>query len=305
MRILLLGKNGQVGWELQRTLMPLGEIISTDYPEIDLANSDSIRNLIRELRPQVIVNAAAYTDVEKAESEPELAFAINGTAPGVLAEEAKRIGAALIHYSSDYVFDGQKGVPYVETDTPNPINVYGQSKLAGERAVQQVGSSYLILRTAWVYSLRRDNFVTRVLTWARQKEVLSIVDDQIGSPTWARFLAEATALMIGLGKENITGYLSERAGVYHLACSGSPSRLEWAKCIIEFDPLKKEQRVQQILPAKSSDFPSPALRPVNSSLESRYFSQKFGVCVPYWQRALRLVLDENLNTLSESWRSQD
>ena len=134
MRILLLGKNGQVGWELQRTLMPLGEVISTDYPEIDLADSDSIRNLVRELRPQVIVNAAAYTDVDKAESEPELAFAINGAAPGVLAEEAKRIGAALIHYSSDYVFNGQKGVPYVETDTPNPINVYGQSKLAGERA---------------------------------------------------------------------------------------------------------------------------------------------------------------------------
>ncbi|MBA4375986.1 MAG: dTDP-4-dehydrorhamnose reductase [Anaerolinea sp.] len=297
MRILLLGKNGQVGWELQRTLMPLGEIISTDYPEIDLADFNGIRNLIRELRPQMIVNAAAYTDVDKAESEPELAFAINGTAPGVLAEEAKRIGAALIHYSSDYVFDGQKGVPYVETDTPNPINVYGQSKLAGERAIQQVGSSYLILRTAWVYSLRRDNFVTKVLMWARQKEILTIVEDQIGSPTWARVLAEITALVIGLGMENIKGYLSERCGIYHLVCTGSPSRLEWARIVLEYDPCREEQRVRQIMAANSSDFSSPAPRPPNSSLNSSHFSQTFGICIPDWQSTLRLALGKDHKAL--------
>ena len=293
MRILLLGKNGQVGWELQRTLMPLGEIVSTDYPEIDLANPDSIRNLIRELRPQVIVNAAAYTAVDKAESEPELAFAVNGTAAGILAEEALACGAALIHYSSDYVFDGEKGSPYTEKDTPNPINTYGKSKLVGERAIQQVGSAYIILRTSWVYSLRRDNFVTRVLAWARQKEILTIVDDQIGSPTWARLLAEVTALLINLGKEDIREYFNEYYGIYHLACKGSPSRLEWAKCIIEFDPHKEAQRVQQILPANSNDFPTPALRPANSSLESGYFSQTFGIHFSDWKLALRLALYEN------------
>lgn len=290
MRILLLGKNGQVGWELQRTLAPLGEVVSIDYPDIDLADFGGTRKLINDLQPQVIVNAAAYTAVDQAESEPELAFAVNGTAPGVLAEEAHAIGAALIHYSTDYVFDGEKGSPYTEKDTPNPINTYGRSKLQGEQTVQQAGGAYLILRTSWVYSLRRDSFVTKVLTWARQKEILSVVDDQIGSPTWARVLAEVTTLVIGLGKENISKYLGERRGIYHLACTGSPSRLEWARLIMEFDPHKKEQRVQQVLPANSSDFPTSALRPANSSLDSSHFSQTFGIHIPDWQSVLKLAL---------------
>ena len=298
MRILLLGKNGQVGWELQRTLLPLGEIISTDYPEIDLANPvttnapHSIRKLIRELRPQVIVNAAAYTDVDKAESEPELAFAINGAAPGVLAEEAKRIGAALIHYSSDYVFDGQKGVPYVETDTPNPINVYGQSKLAGERAVQAVDDAYLILRTSWVYSLRRECFVTKVLRWAREKLILRIVDDQIGSPTWCRTLAETTAQVLVMGRNDVTGWLLEKKGIYHLAGCGSASRFEWAQAILKYDPGGEEKVTKEILPVLSIDFPSPARRPPSTPLSCDFFTSVFKLRTPSWEHQLSLALDD-------------
>ena len=193
MKILLLGNTGQVGWELNRTLLTLGELTALDYPQVNMADPDSIRSLVQEIKPKIIVNATAYTDVDKAESEPELAMAINGTGPGILAEEAKKIGAALIHYSTDYVFNGTKGSPYTEEDQPNPINVYGETKLAGEKTIQEVGGTYLIFRTSWVYSLRRPCFVTKVLEWAKTQEVLHIVDDQISSPTWARTLAEATA----------------------------------------------------------------------------------------------------------------
>ncbi|MDY6873992.1 MAG: dTDP-4-dehydrorhamnose reductase, partial [Chloroflexota bacterium] len=199
-KILLLGNTGQVGWELHRSLLTLGELVALDYPEIDMADPDNIRKTVRAVKPGLIINATAYTDVDKAESEPELAMAINGTGPGILAEEAKRLDAALIHYSTDYVFDGAKGAPYTEEDEPNPINVYGETKLAGERTVQAVDGAYLIFRTSWVYSLRRPCFVTKVLKWAREQETLRIVDDQISSPTWARTLAEATAQVIAKGR---------------------------------------------------------------------------------------------------------
>jgi dTDP-4-dehydrorhamnose reductase len=196
MRILLLGKNGQLGWELHRTLQPLGKVFAVDYPEIDLTSPDSICKTVREYQPELIINAAAYTDVDRAESETEIAVAVNGRAPGLLAEQAQTICAGLIHFSTDYVFDGKKGSPYIETDTPNPINVYGRSKLEGEQSVSQVNGSYLILRTSWVYSLRRESFVTKVLRWSREKQTLRIVSDQIGSPTWARMLGEITAQML-------------------------------------------------------------------------------------------------------------
>src|SRR5512141_3058334 len=251
MKILLLGRNGQLGWELARCLPPLGAVTAVDYPEIDLAAPDSIRALIRQVAPELIVNATAYTAVDQAESKPDLANAINASAPGVLAEEARLLGAALIHYSTDYVFNGSKGSAYCETDSPEPLNVYGKSKLQGEQAVQAVDGDYLILRTAWVYSLRGGSFVRKVLEWARQAEVLRIVEDQVSNPTWARMLAQATSLVLAKGIDVVR----ERRGLYHLAGSGYASRLEWAREILRLDPKSGEQTVKQMLPAPTSDFP--------------------------------------------------
>ncbi len=286
MRLLLLGNTGQLGWELQRTLQPLGVVGACDYPEIDLADSASIRETVRGCRPDVIVNAAAYTAVDKAESEPELAEAINNFGPGLLAEEARNLNAILVHYSTDYVFDGDKGIPYQEADPPHPINVYGASKLAGEQAIQSVGGDYLIFRTAWVYSLRRDSFVSKVLGWARNNETLRIVDDQVSNPTWARMLAEVTAQVLARGMD----YMRERAGLYHLAGDGYTSRYAWAKEILSLDPKKQEHKMIQLLPAKSADFPTPAQRPLFSALECGKFTASFGLCLPAWAKALSLAM---------------
>lgn len=291
-KILLIGKSGQAGWELQTSLSLLGEVIAVDYPEIDLAAMDSVRNCIRQVKPRIIVNAAAYTNVDRAESEPQLAFAVNGTAPGVMAEEAKALGAVLVHYSTDYVFDGLKSGVYTEKDIPNPINTYGKSKLSGEQAIQNIGGAYLILRTSWLYSLRRDNFVTRVLKWAHEKPTLTIVDDQAGSPTWARVLAQATAMALHTGKNDLAGFITERRGVYHLACTGNPTRFNFARKILEFDPHRQDQVVTQLLPAKSSSFPTPAERPINSALDSSLFQTVFGLRVPDWEEMLKLALGE-------------
>lgn len=289
-KILLIGKNGQLGWELQRTLMTLGDVTTLDYPEIDLGKPESLREVIRRLSPQLIVNAAAYTNVDKAESEPELARMINAIAPGVMAEEAKRLNAALIHYSTDYVFDGTKGSPYVETDTPNPINVYGATKLEGEQLVQAAGGAYLIFRTSWVYSLRQGGFVTKVLHWARRQKALRIVDDQIGSPTWSRMLAEATAQVIAQGRDEPVEYIKEKAGLYHLAGAGSCSRFEWAKAILELDPHKEEQIVKELLPAKSNEFPTPAVRPTNTSLLCTRMNKRFYIELPDWLKAMSQMM---------------
>jgi dTDP-4-dehydrorhamnose reductase len=286
MRILLLGNTGQLGWELQRCLQPLGEVRGLDYPEIDLATPESLREIIRTNRPEVIVNATAYTAVDLAESKSDLAHAINAKASAVLAEETKTLNAALIHYSTDYVFDGTKGGPYVESDTVNPLNVYGSSKLAGEQAIQSVGGMYLILRTAWVYSLRRDSFVTKALQWARQNETLRLVDDQVSNPTWARMLAEVTAQILARGGD----YIRERAGLYHLAGDGFASRLEWARLILELDPKRHEQKVKEIQPAPTSDFPTAAQRPLFSALNCDLFASTFGLHLPAWEAALRLAM---------------
>jgi len=290
LRIMVIGRTGQLGWELQRTLAPLGEVVTYDYPEVDLAKPASLPGLVRAVNPQVIVNAAAYTNVDKAESEAELARQINAVAPGVLAEEAKRLGAAFIHYSTDYVFDGRKGLPYVESDAPHPLNVYGQTKLEGEQAVQAAGGAYLILRTSWVYSLRQGGFVTKVLQWAREQETLRMVDDQISSPTWARMLAEATALALAQGRDDPVDYIHEKAGLYHLAGSGACSRYEWAQAILELDPKKSEHKVRQLLPAKSSQFPTPAERPLVSVLDCGKFEQVFGLRLPIWEVGLALTM---------------
>lgn len=265
-KLLLIGKNGQVGWELQRTCAPLGEVVALDYPDVNLADLDGLRSLVRELKPDVILNPAAYTNVDKAESEPELARAVNALGPEVLAEEAKRLGAVLVHWSTDYVFDGTKGAPYVEEDAPNPLNVYGATKLEGEQRVAAVGGAYIIYRTSWVYSMRAGGFVTKVLKWAREQEVMRVVDDQISSPTSARMLAEIAALVLAQGRDDVYGYLQEKGGLYHCAGAGSCSRYEWAKTILDLDPHKEEQVVKELLSAKSSEFSTPAARPMVSVL---------------------------------------
>ena len=291
MHILLLGKYGQLGWELQRTLAPLGDILALDFPQIDLEQADSLRELIHNIRPQVIFNATAYTAVDRAESEMEIAQAINSHAPRVMAEEAKKIGAAIIHYSTDYVFDGKKGGDYLEQDPPNPLNMYGESKLEGERAIQDVGESYLILRTSWVYSVRRESFVTRVLEWSRKQTTLRIVSDQVSNPTWCRMLAEVTAQLLAMAGRDVAGWLDERRGICHLAGSGSASRFEWAQAILEMDPRCEEQTIHEVQPALTSEFPTPAIRPLHSALNCDHFIDTFGLTLPNWREALKLAME--------------
>jgi dTDP-4-dehydrorhamnose reductase len=290
MNILLLGKNGQLGWELRRSLAPLGSITALDFEELNLEDFNAVRKTIRTVSPQLIVNASAYTAVDRAESEQEKAFAINATIPGILAEEAQLLKAALIHYSTDYVFDGTKGTTYSEDDAPNPLNVYGKSKLAGEKAIQAVGGAYLVLRTSWVYSLRCDSFVTKVLGWARKQENLYVVNDQIGNPTWARMLAEVTALVCAKADNDLFGWLTNRQGIYHLAGNGSASRLDWAHVILELDPNRNEQTVKKILPALTSDYPTPAQRPLFSALNCERFLSSFHINLPDWKEALGFAM---------------
>ena len=294
MKILLIGSSGQVGWELNRTLATLGEIFTPDEHELNLAAMQRSREVVREYRPGVIVNAAAYNDVEKAETDFNLAMTVNGVAPGVLAEEAHKLGAVLIHYSTDYVFDGGKGTPYTEKDIPAPINVYGQTKLAGDRAIQEVGGSYLILRTSWVYSMRCSrNFMAKVLRWAREKRTVRVVEDQISSPTWCRLIAEATAQILSQGLGDLRGFFESWAGLYHLSCTGYCSRYEWARVVLEQDPHREEQIAKEVLPAKTNDFPSPVKRPVFSALKCDLFAERFNIRLPEWRDGLWLAMQSS------------
>ena len=279
-KILQIGTKGQLGWELLRTCAPLGEVVALDYPDVDLSDSTGLRELVRSVKPDIIINAAAYTNVDKAESEPDKARAINAIGPGVLAQEAKKINAVLVHYSTDYVFDGTKGSPYVETDQANPLNVYGQTKLEGEQIIAASGCVNLILRTSWVYSMRQGGFVSKVLQWAREQEVMRVVDDQISSPTSARMLAEVTALILAQGRDDVPGYMGEKGGLYHCAGGGSCSRYEWAKAILELDPKKEEQVVKQLLPAKTHEFFTFAKRPMVSVLNTQKLDVNFGLNLP-------------------------
>lgn len=287
MRILILGCTGQVGWEAQRSLSTLGDVVALDYPDVDFTRPDQVKSLVDEVRPRVIYNAVAYTAVDKAESEVDRVRLINATSVGVLAEAAARLGAALIHFSTDYVFDGAKGSAYVETDIPNPLNAYGQTKLEGEQAVQQVDCAYLILRTAWVYSMRRDSFVAKVREWAKDRSTLRVVADQVSNPTWSRSLAEITGQLIAKGGEDLTGWMKERRGVYHLAGDGCASRCEWAQAILKNQPL---DHAVEVLPAASSEFPSPADRPLYSALDCGLFTRTFHLQLPHWEKALQLAM---------------
>jgi dTDP-4-dehydrorhamnose reductase len=299
MRILLIGKNGQLGWELQRTLATLGAVFAHDAPEIDLTDPEQLNNGLEDLlensQPQVIVNASAYTAVDRAEAEPDKALAVNALAPGRLAELAMPRRMALIHYSTDYVFDGRKGAGYVEQDAPNPLNIYGSSKLAGEQAIQKIDGAYLILRTSWVYSLRRASFVTKVMEWARRNPSLHIVADQIGNPTWARMLAEVTAQVLAASdRRSPASWINERKGIYHLAGDGCASRFEWAQAILRLDPRPEEQVTKELLAARTADFPSPAERPLYSALDCTHFKDTFGFSLPDWQTCLKMALDSDL-----------
>jgi len=290
MRVLLFGKNGQLGWEFQRILPLFGELFALDYEDLDLSDLAALRRVLDELKPNLIVNASAYTAVDQAELHGDQAKAINGQAPGVMAEAAQKSGAMLVHYSTDYVFDGNKGVPYIETDIPNPLNEYGRSKLIGERNIQKVGGAYVILRTSWVYSTRGTSFVSKTLAWARESQTLRIVSDQVSSPTWARSLAETSALMLARAGDHMPDFFLEHGGLYHLAGSGHASRFEWAQEILVNDPNPGEQVVERMETALTADFPTPAQRPLFSVLDCSRFENTFKLRMPDWKRELKLAL---------------
>jgi dTDP-4-dehydrorhamnose reductase len=284
-RILIFGRVGQVGWELRHKLACLGEVSNVDFPEVDFSKPDTVRAAIREAAPTVIVNAAAYTAVDKAEATPEPAWAINASGPGVIAEEAKRLGALMVHYSTDYVYDGSKREPWVETDTPNPLNVYGETKLAGDEAIAAVGGDYLILRTSWVYGARGSNFLLTMLRLAKERPELRIVDDQTGSPTTSECIAQATAQILAQGIAPGQG-LAGRSGVYHLTNAGQTTWFGFAKAF-----LSKQAACPKLNPIRTSEYPVPAKRPVNSVLCCEKVAETFGVRMPDWELALDLVLD--------------
>lgn len=293
-RIVLIGKNGQLGWELQRTLAVLGEVHALDRHTLDLAAPDTIRAALREIKPDIIVNAAAYTAVDKAESEPELAMAINGTAPGILAEEAKRLGAALIHYSTDYVFDGSKTSAYTENDIPAPLNTYGTSKRAGELAIEGAHIPHLILRTSWIYGQRSNNFLLTILRLAKERDLLKIVDDQHGAPTWSVMIAQATAHILHMccaSPAAASASLHEMGGIYHLSARGETSWYNFARAILA-NSMFNTIKVPQVFPIASADYPLPAPRPRNSVLSNDKLRTRFGLQLPDWETSLNLCLQQ-------------
>ncbi|MBU1215155.1 MAG: dTDP-4-dehydrorhamnose reductase [Gammaproteobacteria bacterium] len=289
--ILLTGKHGQVGWELQRTLAPLGKVIALDAEDLDLADAEAIRRKVREVQPHIIVNPAAYTAVDKAESEPGLAMAINGIAPGVFAEEAKVLDALLVHYSTDYIFDGSKQGAYVEDDTPNPLGVYGQTKLAGEQAIRAAGCKHLILRTSWVYGARGKNFLLTMLKLAKERSELSIVDDQIGAPTWSRTLGEITAQILSQlhAPGRMQAELEKLYGTYHLTSLGEVSWYGFTTEILQQAAIHPGPALH---PIPTSAYPTPAARPRNSRLSNDKLLDAFGLSGGDWQDNLQLCMQE-------------
>jgi len=290
--ILVIGRNGQVAFELRRTLLPLGDVVALDRrsePAIDLADPDSIVRAVRAIRPRLIVNAAAYTAVDQAESEPELARQINAIAPGILAEEAKRLGAGLIHYSTDYVFPGDADRPYREDDPTGPRSVYGRTKLEGEEAIRTVGADHWILRTAWVYGTRGRNFLLTMLRLMREREKIGVVADQSGTPTWSRIIAETTAQMLARCRLD----LKATSGTYHLTCQGQTTWYGFASEIrrqaIESGLLPETAALVEAI--TTTDYPTPAKRPSHSVLDTRKLRDTFQVTLPSWELALVLCLE--------------
>lgn len=286
MRILITGKDGQLGSELQRSLAGLGDIMATGRQELDLSHPAGIRQLVHSVQPDVVLNTAAYNVVDRAESESDLAMQVNGIAPGVLAEECRDIGALLIHFSTDYVFDGKKTTPYLEEDEAAPLSVYGRSKLAGEQAVRAAKGCALIFRTAWLYSDRRDNFVETMRRLARQKSELSVVDDQTGSPTWVRPLSQALEKICAQTLSQKGSAIGEGAPVYHATCSGETTRYGFARAILD-DLANKapKEAIGRLIPISSADYPTPARRPRYSVLSNAKLERDFGVRLPDWRSA--------------------
>jgi len=273
---LLTGASGQLGVELARALRAHGDVVATDRRTLDVADPDAIVAAVRGARPDLIVNAAAYTAVDLAEKETAAAFAINERAPGILAEEARRLGAVLIHYSTDYVFDGERSTPYPEDAPANPLNAYGASKLAGERAIAAVGGHALVLRTSWVYGLQGKNFLVTIRRLAAERDELSIVADQIGVPNWTRALAGATARIVAAGLPA----LAERAGLYHLSATGAASWCDFARAIVGDAPRPR------VVPITTREYPTPARRPAYGVLATAKFEAAFGFALPDWREAL-------------------
>jgi len=284
MKVLLTGSTGQVGYELARSLQGVGEVVAVDRGEMDLSNLDQVREVIRRVQPKLIVNPAAYTAVDKAESEPELAFRINAEAPRVMAEEAKALGAALVHYSTDYVFDGSQATPRVEDDPLGPLNVYGASKLAGEQAIAAAGIPHLIFRTSWVYGMRGKNFLLTMLRLAKERDELRVVADQHGAPTWSRTIADTTALVLSQAHAGGREWWVQNSGIYHLSAQGQTTWHEFTEAIIAEAGL-----ACKVLPITSAEYPTPARRPQYSVMSSERLMARF--CrLPDWKEALHLCM---------------
>lgn len=287
MKILLTGIHGQVGFELQRSLQGLGQVVALDRQAMDLADLIQVRQVIREIKPTLIVNPAAYTAVDKAETEVELAYRINAQAVEIMAQEAKKLGAAMIHYSTDYVYDGSKLSAYIEQDATNPLGVYGASKLAGEDAIRASGVAHLIFRTSWVYGMRGKNFLLTMLRLMQERDQLRVVSDQIGAPTWCRSIADATAHVVAQARcSSSANWWQENSGVYHLSCQGETSWHGFTAAILA---LQQGEKTPQLHAIRSEEYPTPAKRPANSRLSCAQFQARF--CgLPDWQTALALCM---------------
>jgi dTDP-4-dehydrorhamnose reductase len=304
--ILLVGAHGQVGWELARSLQGLGHLVTTDRPgrqtasahclPLDLTSSQAIRDVVRSVRPELIVNAAAYTRVDQAEVESDAATAVNGVAPGVLAEEARRLDSALVHFSTDQVYDGDGTRPFGEDDPTGPLNTYGRTKLAGDDAIRASSAAHLILRTSWVFGTHGSNFVKTILRLAAERELLEVVADQVGAPTSARVIADVTAQILVQAKAGYAGFLAQQGGVVHLTCAGFVSRHELAEEVVRLArrhgcPLM----VEDLRPILTSTYPAPARRPLNARLDCSRLAQRFGLTPPDWRIALRQCLEDLLS----------
>lgn len=295
--ILVTGSNGQVGFELQRSLASLGPVTAFDHAACDLGTPDAVRAVIRRLRPDIIVNAAAYTAVDGAESDVEQAFAVNGVAPGVLAEEARALGSLLVHYSTDYVFDGAGAAPYRESDAARPLSVYGKSKLAGEQAIADVGAQAIVLRTSWVAGLHGQNFARTVLRLARERDALQVIDDQIGAPTMAALVADVTARIIDRAwlREDRSEF---PAGIYHLAARGQTSWHGYATEVVRYAAAHGAAltlKPEAIEPVRSAEFPQVAPRPANSCLDTSKLCETFEIHLPEWRSGVHHLIDQFLS----------
>jgi dTDP-4-dehydrorhamnose reductase len=293
-RLLLTGRNGQVGFELARTLQTLGEVVALDQPDCDLSDAENVTSLLDAVRPEVIVNTAAFTAVDLAESQEDLAFRINAEAPAAMARWARSNGAAMLHYSTDYVFDGRTTKPWRESERIGPLSAYGRSKAAGETAILDSGAPAIILRTSWVYANRGQNFVRTMLRLAREREEIKVVNDQLGAPTWARSVAEATAQILaraGRDADSVRRNFEERGGIFHLTASGATTWYEFAKRV--FDGVADSQRrLKRLVPIATTEYSTPAQRPMYSLLDNSRVGEIWGIRMPQWEQALNLCLED-------------